>query len=248
MDVRPPDPLGARARFLAAMEKAAEHGDEPVRLCQACVMSLPVQRAGIAVKAEGMGLEALCASDYIAERVEWAQISLGEGPAWEAMASGGPVIALEFEVGDGRWPVFTAEASASGVGAMYAVPLQVGAIQVGVLDLYRDTPEPLSSTDFADTVAIADLVTSILLTVGRTGRIAEALGPWWDQPLSTREVHQATGIVMAQLSVGAREAYVRLQAYAYVRRRLIHDVSHDVVHRRLRFDPDADPEPISAKP
>lgn len=203
-------------------------------------MSLPVQRAGITVQVADVGLELLCASDYVAERVEWVQVSLGEGPAWDAVASGGPVVAWNLASTDDRWPVFAAEAAASGVGAMYALPLQVGAIKVGVLDLYRDAAEPLASSGFADAVAIADLVTAILLTVGRSGRITEALGSWWDQPLSTREVHQATGMIMAQLNVDAREAYVRLQARAFADRRLIRDVAHDVVDRRLRFDSDPD--------
>jgi ANTAR domain/GAF domain len=238
--VNTPDFLGARARFLAAVDKSTELGDEPVRLCEACVLSLPVQRAGISVHVDGVGMEVLCASDYIAERVEWVQVSLGEGPAWEAIASGGPVVIPDVTAVDERWPVFLSEASASGVGSMLALPLQVGAIHVGVLDLYRDGVEPLGTDDFADAVAVADLVTAILLTVGRTGRITEALGPWWDQPLTTREVHQATGMIMAQLGVDAREAYVRLQAFAYAGCRLIRDVAHDVVARRLRFDPDPD--------
>lgn len=237
-----PDPLGARARFLAVIDKVAGHGGEPVRLCEACVLALPVQRAAIAVQVAGVGLEVLCASDYIADRVEWVQITLGEGPAWEAMASGGPVLALDLTESDSRWPVFASEADGSGVGAVYALPLRVGAIQVGVLDLYRDEAAPLDPAHFADAIAIADLVTAILLSVGRSGKIPESLGPWWDQPLSTREVHQATGMIMAQLGVDAREAYVRLQAHAFSHRRLLREVAHQVVRRRLRFDEDPDAE------
>ena len=224
---------GARARFLAAIDKAAA----PMRLCDACVAALPVDRAAIAVHVDGVGLEILCASDHIAERLEWEQITLGEGPGWDAVSAGGPVVATDLAGGDRRWPVFAAEA-AWGAGAMYALPLQVGAIRVGVLDLYCDAADPLSTTDFADAVAVADLVSAILLTVGRDGPTIGALDSWWDQPLSTREVHQATGMVMAQLDVDAREAYVRLQAFAYGNDRLISEVAREVVARQLRFDRD----------
>jgi hypothetical protein len=163
-----------------------------------------------------------------------------EGPGVDAVSSGGPVAVPSLAHSDGRWPMFMSEIADSGIGAMYALPLQVGAIKVGVLDLYCDTGAPLGIRDFADAVAVSDLVTAILLTVGRDGRMAESLGPWWDQPLSTREVHQATGMIMAQLGVHAREAYVRLQAFAFVNNRLLDDVAHQVVGRLLRFD--ADPE------
>ena len=205
------------------------------------MLALPVQRAGIAVHVAGIGLEVLCASDGVAERVEWLQVTLGEGPGVDAVASGGPVVVSDLRAPDGRWPMFAAEAIESGIGAMYALPLQVGAIRVGVLDLYRDTTAGLDTSDFADAVAVADVLTAILLTVGRTGQINGSLGPWWDQPLGTREVHQATGMIVAQLEVTAAEAYVRLQAFAFLYGRLLGDVAHDVVHRRVRFDPDADP-------
>ena len=203
---------------------------------------LPVQRAGISLQVAGVGLEVHGASDDVAAYAEWAHISLGEGPGWDSMASGVPVVAPDLMNTTTRWPFFTSQACAAGIGAMYALPLQLGAIQVGVLDLYRDAPEPLGPAEFADAVAVAALMTAILLTAG-SRRPAEAKDSWWDQPRPVREVYQATGMVMAQLDVDAKEAYARLQAYAYGRQRLIRDVAHDVVLRRLRFKPDPNPEP-----
>jgi hypothetical protein len=241
-------PLGAKARFLAAVSKLETAGDDPVHLCQACVDALPVQHAAIAVHVDGAGLEVLCASDDIAEQVEWAQITLGEGPGVDAVTTGGPTVVSDVGRPDGRWPSFAAEAVKSGVGALYSLPLEVGAIRVGVLNLYRDEPAELDPRDFADAVAVAELVTAILLTVGRTGRISESLGPWWDQPLSTREVHQATGMIMAQLGVTAQEAYVRMQGFAYANDRMLSEVANAVVKRVLRFDPDPDSDPRSVVP
>lgn len=241
------DPQHARARFLAAVRRLDSDGNAPTHLCQASVEALPVQRAAIAVNVQGAGLEVLCASDGIAEQVEWAQITLGEGPGVEAVAAGRPMTVANLADPRGRWPTFAAEAVKCGVNAMYALPLEVGAIRVGVLNLYCDTPATLEPKDFADALAVADLVTTILLTVGQTGRITESLGSWWDQPLSTREVHQATGMVVAQLGVTAHEAYVRMQGFAYARGRMLSEVAHAVVHRRLRFepDPDADVQQVS---
>jgi ANTAR domain len=233
------DPRGVRARFLAAVGRLEAGHDKAAHLCEASVEVLPVTRAAIAVHVDGAGLEVLCASDNVAEQVEWTQITLGEGPGVEAVATGGPVLVADLSDPRGRWPNFAAEAVKSGVGAMYSFPLEVGAIKAGVLDLYRDDPEPMDHNDFGDAVAVAELVTAILLTVGRTGRITEALGPWWDQPLSTREVHQATGMVIAQLGVSAHEAFVRMQGFAYSNGRMLSEVAQSVVARQLRFDGDA---------
>lgn len=129
------DPHGARARFLAAISTLEMKPDEPARLCAACVKVLPVQRAAISVYIAGSGLEMLCASDRIAEQAEWAQITLGEGAGLEVVASGGPVLVENLSHPDARWPTFAPEAVKSGVGALYSLPLEVGAIPVGVLNL-----------------------------------------------------------------------------------------------------------------
>ncbi len=215
-------------------------------MCKVCVLVLPIARAGITIQQPDMRAEVLCASDDVVERVEWLQATLGEGPGLDAIASSGPVLASDLTVKEGRWPAFATEAVGLGIAAMYAMPLQVGAIQVGVLDLYRDVAAPLTAEDFADAVVVADLLTAILLT--QTERIDGQLSSWWDQALVAREVHQATGMVTVQLGVSAREAYVRMQAFAYAEGRLLGDIAHEVVHRRLRFDPDVASGPLNPGP
>jgi AmiR/NasT family two-component response regulator len=64
-------------------------------------------------------------------------------------------------------------------------------------------------------------------------------GAWLDHSVHGRmEIHQATGMVLAQLGISAQDALARLRAYAFVEQRLLSDVAHDVVSRWLRFTPD----------
>jgi hypothetical protein len=59
---------------------------------------------------------------------------------------------------------------------------------------------------------------------------------WPDNSSSGRaEVHQATGMVLAQLGISATEALARLRGHAFVEQRLLIDVARDVVSRRLWF-------------
>jgi hypothetical protein len=139
-----------------------------------------------------------------------------------------------------RWPVFTPAARGSGARAVFALPLQIGAIRLGVLDLYRATPGPLRQSELADALAYADAVGTLLLDSAR-GHSPDDTPPDWprDDPTANQaEVHQATGMIVAQLSVTAEEAFARLRAYAYAHDHRIGDVAREVVQRRLRFDPD----------
>jgi hypothetical protein len=59
-------------------------------------------------------------------------------------------------------------------------------------------------------------------------------------------VHQAAGMVSAQLDVSVGHALIRLRAYAFGNDRPLADVARDVVALRLRFDADSgqrDPHP-----
>ena len=237
------DSVDVRTRFLAVIETIADHIEGAQQLCTACVQTLPVQRAGIVIQGGGVGLEVLSASDTVAERIEWTQVTLGEGPAVDAIANGVPVSLPDLTQNRGPWPVFLAEIAGFGISAVYALPLQVGAIKVGALDLYCDGGATLTESGFADALAVSELVTAALLNVDQDGRIPGSLSSWLNQPLSAREVHQATGMVMVQLGLDARAAYVRLQAHAFGNRLLLRDVARDVVNHRLRFGPYPDDDP-----
>ena len=74
---------------------------------------------------------------------------------------------------------------------------------------------------------------------GESGPADREDGAWWDGLHSDRaEVHQATGMILAQLGIPAQDAFVRLRAYAFAHRRPLGDVARDVVARRLVFAED----------
>ena len=62
------------------------------------------------------------------------ELTLGEGPGQDAAEASGPVLASD--LGDAgaarRWPLFAAAACEAGAAAVFAFPLQVGAIRAGV--------------------------------------------------------------------------------------------------------------------
>jgi hypothetical protein len=152
------------------------------------------------------------------------------------------VLAADLRAADflARWPVFTPAALDSGAGAVFAMPLQVGAIRVGVLDLYRTRPGPLSPHELADALAFAETAGMLLLDTAAGVQPDTAELAWQrDDPTAHQaQVHQATGMILVQLGVSAEAAFARLRAYAYAYDRRLGDVARDVVERRLRFDPD----------
>jgi hypothetical protein len=170
--------------------------------------------------------------------LEDLQFTLGEGPGLEAIAAGVPVLVPDLLDAAKRWPAFASGAAVLGRRAVFAFPLQIGAISVGVLTAYRDTPGPLYAEQLADALALADATTVLLLHRAAPGRGRPQ--PGWAQPsVSRAEVHQATGMISVQLEVSLAEALVRLRAHAYGNSRPIAEVAADVVARRLRFeDPD----------
>ncbi|HEV2783077.1 MAG TPA: GAF and ANTAR domain-containing protein [Actinophytocola sp.] len=212
----------------------------PVRLSVRCLSALPVSGVGVALMTDdGPSGVVLAATDGRARHLEELQFALGEGPCVEASRSGRPVLQPDLlATGPARWPGFAAAALDARISAIFAFPLQVGAIRVGVLDLYRDTPGQLETAELADALAFADAATVVVLhlqdTDGSGGHPALA------GPIDSRaEIHQATGMIAVQLGVGLAEALLRLRAHAYAGGRPVADVAADVVNRRLRFDDSA---------
>jgi hypothetical protein len=158
----------------------------------------------------------------------------------EAAATGNPVLVPDLHRGaeSARWPIFAAAVTEqTPVAALFALPLQWGAVNFGVLDLYRIAPGGISEPQWRDALAAADL--AALMMLGQRTEPGEDGGGWLHPALGRRaEIHQATGMVLAQLGISATDALARLRAHAFVHQRLLIDVARDVVARRLEFTPD----------
>jgi hypothetical protein len=145
-----------------------------------------------------------------------------------------------------RWLAFSAPAAAAGARAVFGFPLQVGAVRLGALNLYRDRPGPLTDAQHADALLMAEIAAQTVLMLQ-----ADAPPDTVSAELETHAdfryvVHQAAGMVAAQLDVTVGHALVRLRAYAFGNGRTLTAVARDVVERRLRFDADSgekDPTP-----
>jgi hypothetical protein len=235
---------------LALARIVAEGGaSAPGRICRACLAVLPVTRAAVTVMAGADRQEPIWASDEIASHLDEMQFRLGEGPCVEAFTEGRPVLVPDLaELRGHRWPVFAAAARRTAVQALFVLPLQVGAIVIGVLDLYRDEPGMLAPDELAAALRTADALLWALLGL-RDGPAADDSSPgnsgngevdphgWLSgSPLNHTAVYQATGMIMVQLALSPEAALSRLRASAFVQDRPIDEVARDVVGRRLWFE------------
>lgn len=233
--------MGAERR-MRLWTRVVEHAHGgPVAVSDVCaevISATGVDGTAVTATLSAAPRETLYASDQISADLEELMFTLGEGPGVDAVA-GSPALvaditALEFMA---RWPVFAPAAAQAGVRAMFAMPMQVGAIRFGVMDLYRVHPGDLDREQLADALMLTDM--ACLLLLDSSHERARPDLAWPDSGQHSFEVHQATGMILVQLGVTAAVALVRLRAYAYAHDRRLGDVARDVVARQLRFVRDA---------
>jgi GAF domain-containing protein/ANTAR domain-containing protein len=226
------------ARAWAAVSACAQREGVPVSLrhvVAACADALGAAGAGLSLALDSSPHEPVLASAPAAEALEDLQFTLGQGPGMDAVAGRGPVLADDLAAPGAHrlWPAFAAAAADRGVRGMFAFPVAVGAALIGVLDVYRLQPGPLTADELAQGLVFADI--ALALTLDARGGITTSPDGLKDADLSARraQVHQATGMVAAQLGVPVPDALVLLRAHAYVRGQGLADLAADVLARRV---------------
>ncbi|MCI2423340.1 GAF and ANTAR domain-containing protein [Saccharopolyspora sp. K220] len=195
--------------------------------------------AAITMMTDAYRQEPLCATDELASELDQLQFSLGEGPCVEALTSGSPVLVSDMaDSTTDRWPIFATKVRHTRARALYVFPLQLGTIKVGVLNLHRVVQGPLLPEQLTGALRAADAALWILLGHRAGGTLDNDGSSQWTSgyPLHRAEVHQATGMIMAQANVSAEAAVAMLRASAFANDRPIDEVAQDVVARRLRFE------------
>ncbi len=216
-------------------------------ICQACVRGLGVDGAALSLLTASVARHTLHATDPTAQMLEELQFTLNEGACIEAATTGLPVLVddLRDSTRAVRWPIFAASViEQTPVRGLFALPLQWGAVNLGVLDLYRSAPGGLSDTQRRDALSAMDTAALMMLTLrtepadGSHHPATRHNGEQWLEPMVSgrAEIHQATGMVLVQLGVDAETALARMRAHSFAEQRLLIDVARDVVARRLVFN------------
>jgi hypothetical protein len=239
---------GERQARVWAWVAAARDGDgdgavSVAAVGRAAALWLGVDGASVTAVSDLIAREPLFASDALSARLEELQFTTGEGPAAGDFRLGSPVLIPDLEAMAARWPGFVSAAVTAGARALFALPLQAGAIRVGVLTLYRAESGALGPEALADGLVLADVALQLILDAAAgIGGLPE------HKPLAAlsdrrAEVYQAVGMVAVQLGVSLEDASVRLRAHAFGTGRALADLADDVVTRAVRFSPDPSPEP-----
>jgi hypothetical protein len=227
---------------------AARDGDAPVSLaalCRAAAARLAVDGASVTAMSGPAVSEPLSATDELSARLEELLFTTGEGPGAPDFRFGSPMLIPDLEPVTGRWPGFAPAAVAAGARALFAFPLQAGAIRVGVLSLYRARPGPLTPQQLADALVFADIALQLILDSSAGINGSSGYQPLDGLSDGRAEVYQATGMMSVQLGVSLEEAFVRLRAHAFAAGLPLGDVVGDVVSRKLRFNPDSGPATVN---
>ena len=226
-----------RTRILAKLAAGTGPDGEAKRLCEVCAEVTNMTGAGIMLMSGEVPRGSVCTTDDVSALVEQLQYELGEGPCVDAYHHDQPVLEPDLAAPHTpRWLAFSGPAVEAGVGAVFGFPLQVGEIRLGALNLYRDEPGPLTDEQHADALVMADVAAEAVLALqagAPPGMLAEALETHGEFHYV---VHQASGMVAAQLGISVGQALIRLRADAFGSGRSLADVAADVVARTLRFD------------
>ncbi len=203
------------------------------RICSSCIDDLHVDGGGVSVLTTRGFAGTIWVSDPTAARMEELQFSLGEGPCFEAVTTRQPVLVPDLSSTSGagsHWAGFRSEAAASGIGAIFGLPLNAGAFTLGAIDLYRHEPGPLTRDEVHRARKAADDASNALLELNLDQASAEPPGATYHWA-----VHQAAGMVTQQLRVPISDAMLHLRAAAYSEGFPIDEFAAEIVDRRRRL-------------
>jgi hypothetical protein len=223
------------ADVLAAVVARPDRSAWPMALVEDCSQALDSAGVGLAVGSTADALAVVAATAGVGQAGEDLQFRLGEGPCRLA-ATTGRMVRSPYLASDPRWALYGREASARGIEAAFSAPLQVGAVQLGVLDVYCGRAGELSPEGQETFRAHAGAAIAVLLVLADGGTPIGSPEDVAELADVRPAVHQAAGMVAVQLEVTLEAALARLRAAAFASGRRLTAVAEDVVARRVRFD------------
>ena len=221
-------------RALRALRSAEIADDE---LSRPFALALPMGGVSISTFGELCPSETVSATDEVATRVDEIQFDLSEGPCWAALATDAPVLETDLvQRPNAAWPAFNEAVRSEPVGAVFAFPVAFGPFPLGAIDVYVPQPATIEEDTVRQAMTLASAVSRRVLRRALRS-IADQDDALLDRsPSSRRVVHQATGVVLAQLDISPEDAYLLLQGHAFARRTTMRRVAEEILDGTVRFE------------
>ena len=190
----------------------------------ACVDLFGVGGSGIMLADEQNISRYVAASDGPGRVLESLENELGEGPCTEAFVLGRPITVTDLAT-ERRWPDLAAAIAPHPVRAVLGVPVRLGGVTVGTLDVYKDQPSHWDESEHAALSRFSNIV-GMLLTSALSAHEANELAGQLQYALDYRVViERGVGYLMARDDIDAVTAFNRLRRAARSSQSKIGDVA-----------------------
>jgi hypothetical protein len=191
-------------------------------IVNAAVGTVPgAQHASISAVRAGHDMETLATTGELSRKVDAVQAQTGQGPCLTTLHEHATV-RLDDAAVEQRWPLFTAQAAALGMGSMLSLQLYVRGSDLGALNLLSEWPRAFD--DESEHVG--------LLFASHAG-VAMAGARHTDdfrRGMSTRDViGQAKGILSERFGIDGDQAFLLLAHASSHTNRKLHDIAGELV-------------------
>jgi GAF domain-containing protein len=191
---------------------------------EACVHLFGVRGSGIMLADELNISRYIAASDGPGRLLETMEGETGQGPCTEAFVIGHPVSVPDLAT-DTRWPELAAAMAPHDVHAVLGVPVRLGGVIVGTLDVYKDHAADWDESELAALNRFGNIV-GLLLSSALSEHEAAELATQLQYALDYRVViERGVGYLMARDGVDAVVAFNRLRRAARSTQTKVGDVA-----------------------
>lgn len=220
-----PDALASSLRRLATLGQPGTSVVEGLRhVTEACVDLFGVSGSGIMLADEQNIPRYVAASDGPGRMLEVVESETGQGPCTEAFVNNAAVASTDVTA-EPRWPDLATALRPHGVRAVLGLPVRLGAITVGSLDVFYDRPHIWQDDECQALARYRDVVESTLsaaVAAENAGELAAQLQYALDYRVI---IERGVGYLMARDGLDSMTAFNRLRRSARDTQSKIGDVA-----------------------
>jgi hypothetical protein len=222
------DPSQSLTRLTKALVDTHPEAPLALRLCIALVTVVGLDGGAITIGFADSERTTICVTDETAEKIEDLQDLLREGPGLDAYRTG-DIVALSRDQQERAWPLLVqALGDHHRPEIVIGIPMSPRDDVLGAAMLYSREAEPPD----LDHQELRFLVNAVGVAILGTFERSDDTEEIW----STRDrVHQATGMIVAQLRIRPNDALAVLRAHAFAHGSTVAVVADAVLRRELDF-------------